>query len=102
MLKAMNHVIIYSGPSSKKANVIKVLVLGKKTKRQSISQRKARQLNQRIKACQRQIESLKRRLAKLDPNNQLGKRYFKAHQQVGEKYRRTSTADVLNTVNNFL
>jgi hypothetical protein len=76
LLKGMNHVIIYSGPSSKKANVKKVLVLGKKTKRQPISQRKARQLNQRKKAYQRQIESLKRRLAKLDPNSQRGKRYL--------------------------
>jgi len=77
LLKGMNHVIIYSGPSAKKANVKKVLILGKKTKRQPISQRKARQLSRRIKAYQRQIESMKRRLAKLDPNSQQGKRYLK-------------------------
>jgi hypothetical protein len=77
LLKGMNHVIIYSGPNSKKANIKKVLVLGKKNKRQPISQRKARQLNRRIKAYQRQIESLKRRLATLDPNSQRGKRYLK-------------------------
>jgi hypothetical protein len=77
LLKGMNHVIIYSGPNSKKANIKKVLVLGKKTKRQPISQRKARQLNRRIKAYQRQIESLKRRLEKLDPNSQRKKRYLK-------------------------
>lgn len=76
LLKGINHVILYSGPTSKKAKVEKVLVLRKKTKRQPISRRKERVLNRRIKAYQRQIDSLKRRLASLDANSQQGKRYL--------------------------
>lgn len=75
VLRGINHVILYSGPSRKTARIKKVFVLNKKARRRPISRHKERQLNRRIQTYRHRINSLKRRLADMEPTSPQGRRY---------------------------
>jgi hypothetical protein len=74
MLRGINYVVIYSGPSHDRSEIEKVMVL---TKAQPMKPPSAneRRLNQRINAYKKQIDSFRRRLADVDAGSARGKRY---------------------------
>jgi hypothetical protein len=74
MLKGINYVVIYSGPSQQHAEIEEVIVLTKYRRRQ-LPPGKARRLNQRINRYNRQIDSLKQRLTQVAADSRRGKRY---------------------------
>jgi predicted RNase H-like nuclease (RuvC/YqgF family) len=76
LLKGINHVIIYSGPSEKKAAISEIYILPK-AKRTRRVKGSAIRITNRIRGYERRIESLKKRLSKIDENSRRGKSYLK-------------------------
>jgi predicted RNase H-like nuclease (RuvC/YqgF family) len=84
MLKGINHVVIYSGPSQQRAEIEEVIVLTK-TRRRRLPPGKARRLNQQINRYNRQIDSLKQRLARVASDSRRGKRYTRQLRRIQKK-----------------
>ena len=74
LLRGINHVIIYSGKNRKKASIAKVLVLSKATPSRPMTAAQKR-LSRRIDGYQRQIDSMRRNMAKYDATSRQAKRY---------------------------
>lgn len=74
MLKGINYAIFYSGTRSHEARISKVLVFSESEPRKPLSAREKR-LTRRIQSYQKQIDTLRRRLASLDANSSRGRRY---------------------------
>ncbi|MGD8701096.1 MAG: hypothetical protein PVG51_02020 [Desulfosarcina sp.] len=88
LLKGINHIVIYSGFDPNKAKIEEVYVLNRAERRRPTSARE-KQLAARIKTYQRQINSLKRRLSKIDANSRQGKRYLRSIQNLEKRIQRT-------------
>ena len=74
LLRGIDHVVVYSGPNAKKARVNEVLVLTTaKAKRPRPGNPVDNRLKRQIKSYQRQMDSLKLRLSKIDENSRQGK-----------------------------
>jgi hypothetical protein len=71
LLKGLNYAIIFSGRDKNQTSISKVLVF-KKSRQQKTNE--ARIAN-RVKAYERQIDSLKRNLLKIDENSRRGRSY---------------------------
>jgi len=93
ILKGMNHAIIYSGSRKNRASVSKVFVY-MKSKRSGISRGsipREKQISARIKSYERRLESLNKKLSRLDKNSRIGKRYLRqirSYQNVIENLKR--------------
>lgn len=93
LLKGMNYAIIYSGSRKNRAIVSEVFVF-KKLKRSRISSRarlRERQLSHRIRYYERRLESLKKKLSKVNKNSGQGKRYLRqirSYENIIEKYKK--------------
>jgi hypothetical protein len=74
ILKGINYVVIYSGPSQQHAEIEEVIVMTKSRQRQ-LPPGKARRLNQQINRYNRQIKSLQQRSVRVAPDSRQGKRY---------------------------
>jgi hypothetical protein len=78
LLIGLDYIIVYSGPNKHQAEVSKVFVFkpSKKSNLPTPSSNSERRIVSRINAYKRQIESLNKRLSKLDQNSKLGQRYL--------------------------
>ena len=74
LLKGMNYAIIYSGPDKNQTSISKVIVFKEFQKSIQQTANEARIAN-RIRAYEKQIESLKRNLSRIDENSARGKSY---------------------------
>jgi len=81
LLKGLNHVILYSGPSKGQAAVSGVYVF-KKSKKSGRVRASERQKANRIRAYERRIESLKSQLSRIDVNSRRGKSYLRQIQRL--------------------
>lgn len=93
ILKGMNHAIVYSGSKKNRTVVSEVFVYMKPSK--SIISRRSTSLNRqiaaRIKSYERRLESLNKKLSRLDKNSRIGKRYLRqirSYQNVIENLKR--------------
>jgi len=84
MLKGINYVVFYSGPSQQRAQIEEVIVLTKSQRRQ-LPPGKARRLNQQIDRYNRQIDSLNQRLTRVAPDSRQGKRYTRHLRRIEKK-----------------
>ena len=84
MLKGINYVVIYSGPSQQHAEIEEVIVMTKSRRRQ-LPPGKARRLNQQINQYNRQIDSLKQRLQRVASDSRRGKRYTRQINRLEKK-----------------
>jgi hypothetical protein len=68
ILKGLNYAVIYSGPDKNQTSISKVLVFkeSKKSRQQSANETR---IANRIRGYERQIESLKRNLSRIDENS---------------------------------
>ena len=79
LLKGINYALVYSGSRKNRAIVSEVFVF-KKLERSRISSRarvRERQLSHRIKYHERRLESLKKKLSKVNKNSRQGKSYLR-------------------------
>jgi type II secretory pathway component GspD/PulD (secretin) len=76
LLKGYNHFILYSGTNKKQAEISGVYVLTR-VKEPRRSSGDARQIANRIRSYERQIESLKKRLSGIDTDSRRGKLYMR-------------------------
>ncbi|MEA1947700.1 MAG: hypothetical protein U9N83_10425 [Thermodesulfobacteriota bacterium] len=79
ILKGMNYAVIYSGSRKNRSIVSEVLVYNN-SKRSRISSRaklRERQLSHRIRYYERRLESMKKKLSKVNKNSRQGKRYLR-------------------------
>jgi type II secretory pathway component GspD/PulD (secretin) len=79
LLKGINYALVYSGSRKNQANVSEVFVF-KKLERSRISSRtrgRERQLSHRIRYYERRLESLKKKLSKVNKNTRHGKSYLR-------------------------
>ena len=74
LLKGLNYAIIYSGPDKNQTSISKVLVFKEYKMSRQQKANEARIAN-RIRAYERQIESLKRNLSRVDENSRQAKSY---------------------------
>jgi hypothetical protein len=74
LLKGLNYAIIYAGPNKNQTSISKVSVFKKPKKSRQQRANEARIAN-RVRAYERQIESLKRNLLKIDKNSRRGRSY---------------------------
>lgn len=74
LLKGLNYAIIYSGRDKNQTSISKVLIFKKSKISRQQKANEARIAN-RVRAYQRQIESLKRNLLKIDENSRRGRSY---------------------------
>jgi len=77
LLKGLNHAIIYSSPSKNRVAISQVFIF-KKSKMPQRVRANERQIANRIKSYQRQIETLKMTLSKIDENSSQGRGYLRA------------------------
>lgn len=87
LLKGLNHVIIYSGKSRQEATIAKVLVLSRARPKAPLSAA-GKRLSSRIKSYERQVDSLKRALARHDASSRQGKRYLQRIKALERSIRR--------------
>ena len=87
LLKDFNYIVIYSGPNKVKASVSKVFIYSEaeKTRRLTASQRLAAN---RIKNYERQIDSIKQRLSRVDQNSSRAKRYLRQIRSIESRINR--------------
>lgn len=71
LLRDYNHAIIYSGKGKKQAEISEVLILNKKTPKRYRSNN--RRITNRKKRYEKQVESMKRQLSRVDSNSRRGK-----------------------------
>lgn len=79
LLKGINYALVYSGSRKNRAIVSEVFVF-KKLERSRISSRarvRERQLSHRIRYYERRLESLKKKLSKVNKNSRRGKSYLR-------------------------
>jgi type II secretory pathway component GspD/PulD (secretin) len=79
LLKGINYALVYSGSRKNRAIVSEVFVF-KKLERSRISSRtrvRERQLSHRIRYYERRLESLKKKLSKVNKNTRQGKSYLR-------------------------
>jgi len=79
LLKGINYALVYSGSRKNRAIVSEVFVF-KKLERSRISSRtrvRERQLSHRIRYYERRLESLKKKLSKVNKNTRHGKSYLR-------------------------
>jgi predicted RNase H-like nuclease (RuvC/YqgF family) len=79
LLKGINYALVYSGSRKNRAVVSEVFVF-KKLERSRISSRarvRERQLSHRIRYYERRLESLKKKLSKVNKNSRQGKSYLR-------------------------
>ena len=79
LLKGINYALVYSGSGKNRAIVSEVFVF-KKLERSRISSRtrgRERQLSHRIRYYERQLESLRKKLSKVNKNTRQGKSYLR-------------------------
>jgi hypothetical protein len=76
LLKGLNYAILYYGSSGNEVTISKVFVFKKYKKDRRVRSNESR-LAKRIRAYERQIKSLKRRLLKVDADSGRGKRYLR-------------------------
>jgi hypothetical protein len=76
LLKGLNYAILYSGSSGNEVTISKVFVFKKSKKDRRVRSNESR-IAKRIRTYERQIESLKRRLLKIDADSNRGKRYIR-------------------------
>jgi hypothetical protein len=84
LLIGFNHVIIYSGPSKNQAAISEVFVFEKSRQLSGAERRIAN----RIRAYERQIESLKNNLLKIDENSGRGRRYLRRIRHIQKRIKR--------------
>lgn len=84
LLRGLNHVIIYSKKSKSKSRISQVLVYSGSTGSR-ISSASERRIARRIQSYERQIDSLRTRLAKMDRSSRRGQTYEKRIQQLEKK-----------------
>ena len=77
LLRGLNHAIIYSGPSKNRVAISEVFIFKKAKTPQQVTGSEI-QIANRIKAYQRQIETLKMTLSKIDENSSQGRGYLRA------------------------
>lgn len=87
LLKGMNHAIIYQKQSQTQSRIAKVLVYPEATL-STADINANRRLDGRIRSYERQIESLKNRLSKVDQNSARGKNYTKRIRGIEQKIER--------------
>ena len=85
--RGFNRVIVYSGPSKKKAAISEVIVL-KRTQISAGRKTAQNRTQQRIDSYERQIESIRKRLARMDPNSSQGRRYTSRIKRIEKNIRR--------------
>jgi predicted RNase H-like nuclease (RuvC/YqgF family) len=79
LLKGINYALVYSGSRKNRAIVSEVFVF-KKLERSRISSRtrvRERQLSHRIRYYERRLESLRKKLSKVNKNTRQGKSYLR-------------------------
>ena len=76
LLIGLNHLIIYSGPDKSHSSISEVYVLSK-IKRSKRLYGREKWLARRMAGYQKQIESLNRKLSKIDHNSRRGKSYLR-------------------------
>ncbi|RZB37264.1 MAG: hypothetical protein SRB2_01346 [Desulfobacteraceae bacterium Eth-SRB2] len=79
LLKGMNYAIIYSGSRKNRAIVSEVLVYNKskRSRTSSRSRPREKQMASRIRYYERRLESLKKKLSRVNKNSRQGKRYLR-------------------------
>lgn len=80
ILKGWNYAIVYSGPNRKEAEIAEVLIFSKKQPT-SVSRAQARNAT-RIKNYQRQIDTIRQRMTRVDPDSSRGKNYSRQIQRL--------------------
>jgi hypothetical protein len=77
LLNGLNHAITYSGPSKNRLAISGVFIFKKSKKSRQATGSEIRMAN-RIRAYERQIESLRQHLSRVDENSGQGKGYLRA------------------------
>ncbi len=94
ILKGTNYAIIYSGSGKKQAVVSKVFVYTKTTESPRVSGRSMPQekiIASRIRAYEKRVRLMNKKLSQLDKNSRIGKRYsrqIRAYENIIEKLKR--------------
>ena len=87
LLKGLNYAIIYAGPDKNQTSISKVFVFKKPKRSRQQRANEARIVN-RIRTYERQIESLRNNLSKIDENSRRGKRYSRSIRLIEKRIER--------------
>lgn len=87
LLKNFNYIILFSGSNKLNASVSKVFIYSEAEKARRLTASERRIAN-RIKRYEKQIDSIKRQLSRVDQNSSRGKRYLRRIQSIENRISR--------------